>query len=1215
MRLLFTLLLTAGLSFLTAVQAQPAFFTPVNPDAGFTRTPRSEMPSAFRVYEADFKALEKYLLQAPSEQSPEAIQHNFVVLLPSADGEMIPFSIWQTDVMHPDLGKKFPEIRTYSGEALDRSGRIVHITTSPRGLEAAVRRADLGQEYLEPWTVGQTSGYLVYDTKTVPPPFGMSPKVHCALEDHEMDHPELEGMEEIIQSRGAQAPVSLRTYRLAVATTGHFAQDHGGTVSSVLAVVVDRINKVNLIKENDLALRMQLIANNDQLIFLDPDTDPYTGNSVGDWLGQNPAAINPIIGINSYDIGHVLGRYFTGAATGIATLSSACIPLQKAQGASAATNYGQYFVRVITHEMGHQLSATHIFNSCAGSEANRTGFSAFEPGSGSTIMAYAGACVDMSKNDNLQQDNDDYYNVYNIIQIRNYTTDGNGSQCGTLTSTGNSTPVPTVVSPPNVYIPINTAYELEASGSDPDGDALTFCWEQQDLGDEVNLGQAAATSPLVRSLPPVTSPIRQIPQNSFLISTTTNPQELLPKNSRALNFRVTARDNNAGGGGVDWASYRFYATTQSGPFVVTNPSSSGITWQVGDYRSVTWNVANSNMPPVNCQTVDILLSTNGGQTFPITLATNVPNTGAFCVQVPNNVTNTARIKIRGSGNIFFDISNNSFRIQQPSAAGFSLCLPITTDRACLPGNYVLPVSTSAFLNFSTPIQLSLSGLPSGVEATFSPNPVQPGQTSNLSLIFPGGFAEQTFNVTITGTADAQTSTSTLAISSVNNDLSGFALVSPPNGAVIGDPAPALFWNASANADSFQVELATNPSFESDVIIAAQTGVVVDSFQVTNILPSGQVFYWRVRPVNLCNDAPWSDAFVFGLAPESCQVYKSQDLPKNISSVANVTVESVINVPNNATISDINVKIISGNHQTFGQLTGILVGPGGQQAQLWKNRCSIVGGNFKFGFDDESALLFTCPPLTNSAAVKPETGLSVYDGTNAVGAWTLRVTDNTANGQGKLDSFHLEICASASVNPPVIVNNIPLFVAPGNNEAITTSLLQATDPDNTADQLVYTLVTKPRYGELQRLGAGLLQIGQQFTQSNIDNGDIRYFHYGGPSIPDDFRFVVSDGQGGFVSAIYTITPDPSNIDEPTAGLQFGLFPNPATDAVVLNLKEAIDVEGRVRIFDASGRAVRDWPLVSGQATLRLELNGLPGGVYAVSVQTPQATGAKMLVIRR
>jgi uncharacterized repeat protein (TIGR01451 family) len=309
-------------------------------------------------------------------------------------------------------------------------------------------------------------------------------------------------------------------------------------------------------------------------------------------------------------------------------------------------------------------------------------------------MAYAGICGA----DDLQPHSDAYFHTKSFDEIVAYTTLGDGNTCPVITNTGNSAPVPDAG--PGYTIPRQTPFTLTGSATDPNGDPVTYNWEEYDLG---NAGPPnnPLNPPFFRSFNSTTSPARTFPKWSNIVSNTTTIGEILPNTTRAMTFRLTARDNRSGGGGVDWDATTINVTTAAGPFQVTSPNTA-LTWAGGSSQDVTWNVANTTAAPVSCAAVNIRLSTDGGYTYPLSLASGVANTGSASVNVPNIATTTARVQVACANSIFFDISNANFTIA-PSSSDISLSQSVTPT-LIRPGSlitYTLTVTNAGPSNSAT----------------------------------------------------------------------------------------------------------------------------------------------------------------------------------------------------------------------------------------------------------------------------------------------------------------------------------------------------------------------------------------------------------------------------------------------------------------------------------------------------------------------------------
>lgn len=376
-------------------------------------------------------------------------------------------------------------------------------------------------------------------------------------------------------------------------------------------------------------------------------------------LGQNQTTVTARIGSANFDIGHV----FSTGGGGVANLGCICNNSNKARGVtgSGAPINDPFDIDYVAHEMGHQFGANHTFNSTTSScSGNRNGSTAYEPGSGVTIMGYAGICG----SDDLAAHSIAYFHTKSFDEIVNYTTMATGNNCPVITSTFNN--APTVSAGGTFNVPVGTAFKLNGSGSDPDGDSITYSWEEFDLGPSGAWNAPSGNAPIYRSYAPSTSALRYFPKTAVVLNNANQKGELITTYARTLTFRLIARDNKPNGGGV---TYNDTITTvnvvqTSAPFSITYPNVTGISWPALSTQTITWDVGGTDAAPFNEQFVNIYLSTNNGTTFPITIATGVANNGSYTFTVPNNPSNSCRVWVEGAtaGSIFFDINNKAFAI-------------------------------------------------------------------------------------------------------------------------------------------------------------------------------------------------------------------------------------------------------------------------------------------------------------------------------------------------------------------------------------------------------------------------------------------------------------------------------------------------------------------------------------------------------------------------
>ena len=564
------------------------------------------------------------------------------IYLPSPDGRYIEFIIRESQIMAPALAAEFPEIKTYRGYAADNNSVTVTVDFTPKGFHAQV--LEPGKRwFIDPKFKGNVNRYISYFSASA----GRGGE-QCLVEGVSARNP-IDGLFEGLHRSGDL----LRSYRLAVAATGEYTQFHGGTVADGMAAIVTTINRVIGIYEKELSITFTLVGGNSSIVFSDPATDPFTGNNNPFTLiNESQLVIDSAIGSANYDIGHT----FSTGAGGLASLGIVCSSSSKARGVTGLSNpSGDPFdVDFVAHEIGHQFGGNHTFNGSLGncSGSNRNGATAYEPGSGSTIQAYAGIC----SGDNLQSNSDAIFHSESHVEMISHVTTGSGASCGTIINTSNN--IPSVNAGPNYTIPVSTPFVLKGSATDADGNALTYLWEQRDLGPQAPLTAADdGQIPLFRVLTPTAAPVRYLPELADLASNIPDISEKLPVFSRTMQWRLTARDNL---GGVESDDMQVVVAAGAGPFFVSSPNGGEIV-NSGTYN-VTWDVAGTNVAPVSASSVNIYLSTDGGLTFDFAnpLATNVPNDGSQTVSFPNIVSATTRVLVEASNNIFFDTSDENF---------------------------------------------------------------------------------------------------------------------------------------------------------------------------------------------------------------------------------------------------------------------------------------------------------------------------------------------------------------------------------------------------------------------------------------------------------------------------------------------------------------------------------------------------------------------------
>ena len=582
---------------------------------------------------------------------------------PNAEGELLKYEVFETSVLHPDLAKKFPSIKTYVGQAVGDNYSSIHFSVNKLGLYAMILSPEKGTVFIDPYTENKKI-YKVYNKKDI-----LENKIfECLTDDLSLSNKVKNSFKNSLVH-----DLKLRTFKLAIATTEEYSSYHiaaaglgagssrSEKVNAVLSAITVTMSRVNPIFERDIALTMQLVANNDQLIFLasDPGADPYKNDDGLAMLGQNKTTLNNIIGTANYDIGHV----FSTGGGGVANLASVCTS-SKAGGVTGSDSpVGDSFdIDFVIHEMGHQFGANHTFNGTSGncSGGNRNNATAVEPGSGSTIMGYAGLCTPQ----NVQGNSDAYFHSVSIAEILTNISTGN-SQCATVSNFSTNLNIPTADAGNDFIIPKSTPFVLRGQGADVDGNNLTYCWEQIDnevSGIQIPPSSTQNVGAVFRSYPPTVNADRYFPNLSSLTMGSSTAWEVLPSVSRTMNFTLTVRDNVVGEGETATDNTQITVSDAAGPFVVTSQNTENITWTENDTKLITWGVAGTDANGINEANVNILLSTDGGLTFPITLVSNTPNDGSESIIVPNNPSPNIRIMVQAVGNIFFAINSENISI-------------------------------------------------------------------------------------------------------------------------------------------------------------------------------------------------------------------------------------------------------------------------------------------------------------------------------------------------------------------------------------------------------------------------------------------------------------------------------------------------------------------------------------------------------------------------
>lgn len=613
-------------------------------------------------------------------QNKTAKGNRIQITIPNMDGVMETFSVWESSNFEPELQAKFPDIRAYNGVGVTDKNASLYFSFSPKGIQTMILRGDNGSEFIEPYSKDNTV-YVLFNSKNRVS--GSLPFV-CKTEDIALNKQLLNKTSKITANNKV-----FKTLRLALSCTGEYATYFGGTVAGALAGMNATMTRVNGIFNKDLAVKLNIISNNNLIMYTDAATDPYsdsTAGAGGDWNQELQDNLSSTITNGGYDIGHLFGADGGGGNAGcigcVCVNPTVSVPLAKGSAftspADSKPEGDTFDIDFVAHEMGHQLGANHTFSY----EIENTGVS-LEPGSGSTIMGYAGISIDYD----VQANSDDYFAYASIKQI----------QENLLTKT---CPVSTVItnSPPTISagldytIPNGTAFKLTGTGSDINGDTVSYCWEQNDSAVTTSGANSLALStkidgPLFRSFYPVSSPIRYMPAYGTVLSgKLSTTWESVATVARTLHFTLTGRDNAALGTAQTTTDEMIVNVSGTvGPFAVTSQNTENLSWFQGTTQTVTWSVNGSNALGGSAN-VNIKLSTDGGLTFPTTLVSGTPNDGSQAVTVPNITAKNCRILIEPTANIFYAVNS------KPFAIGYSVTSSCNTYTFAAP--FAIPESAS-----------------------------------------------------------------------------------------------------------------------------------------------------------------------------------------------------------------------------------------------------------------------------------------------------------------------------------------------------------------------------------------------------------------------------------------------------------------------------------------------------------------------------------------
>jgi hypothetical protein len=1000
-------------------------------------TMRLSYPSVVKLFNLQFNTFQQELLTIVGSN---ATKRSTTIVLPNAMGNLESFEILEASNFEPALQEKFPQIRAYSGKGITDRYATLKLSISPQGIQAMVFRTEKDNEFIEPYSQDHTV-YAVFSSQRST---GKLPWT-CSTVDTKLAN----GLNEQMNNANitARSTGDLKTMRLAQSVTAEYSNYFGATSSAQVSLVVAAINntltRCNGVYEKDLALHLNLVAASTNVIYYNPSTDPYSAASAGSggaWNGELQSTLTSVIGEANYDIGHLFGASGGGGNAGC--IGCICTNGSKGSGFTSPADgipQGDNFdIDYVVHEVGHQLGANHTF-----SMSNEGYGTSKEPGSGITIMGYAGIT-----NQDLANHSIDIYHQASIAQIQaNLAT----KSCPVTTSISANNATPLVGTLTSYTIPKSTPFALTGSATDANtGDALTYCWEQNDNASSTQTGASSVASATKASGPnwvsfrPTVSPTRYFPQLSTILAgnLVTGPlsggdaganTEALSSVARTLNFRLTVRDNAVYSsiapvsvGQTNYKDMTVTVSSASGPFSVTSPNTA-ISWTGGSLQTITWAVASTTAAPVSCANVKISLSTDGGLTFPTVLASSTANDGTELLTIPNTPTTTARIKVEAVGNIFFDISNANFTITAGSSCGTPTGLASSTITSS--SATVSWTAVSGAVSYDVDYKLTSTG-------TWTNAATATASTSvNISGLTPSSVYDWRVRTNCSsGSSSYATAQFTTASVAVCNAPSGLAV------SAITTSSATVSWTAVSGAISYDVDYKLT---SSGTWTNAATAISSTSVNISG-LTSSSVYDWRVRTNCSSGSSSYATTQFTTTTASTCATAFE---PNETQATAAAISSGVANSAAISTSSDIDYFKITTTVSS--NILYSLAGPSGVDYDLfvYNSAGTQIGSS-------ESSTATESISLSSQAAGTYYIKVIGYNGANSATCYTLTATataltgcqssyDNSTNGTisgAATIPFNTNI--TGLISPSADIDHYKFVITTGGSITVSLSTLPA-----------------------------------------------------------------------------------------------------------------------------------------------------------------------------
>lgn len=1149
-----------SVSILSCLQlsAQQNFWRPVN-ESTISRNlfTNRYKPATYQLFQLDASSFNTRMRNAPSERSVSASSSGFVIIVPNANGGTESFRVVEAPVMDPALAARYPEIKSYAGKGIENPGSSIRFDISPRGFHGMILSTERPTIYIDP--VDLHDNYYVVFART-----GASApdRFECMTR---------EGAQQAVSGAGQRAADDgrLRTYRLALACTGEYSQyflDGTETTDAqrkakVLAAMNTAMVRTNGIYERDFGVRMNLISNNDAIIYLTASTDPWTS----EYNIKTQQTIDAVIGNANYDIGHLFHRGSNNGNAGCIgcvckTWNGSTNPNTFVGKGGAFTSHTSpegdpFVVDYSTHEMGHQFGANHTFTFSTESGTA----SQFEPGSGSSIMGYAG----ITGSTDVQPHSDDYFHARSIEQVSDYIKSGTGGgACAVVTVTGNTAPVANAGA--DYIIPRATPFTLTGSASDVNsGDVLTYTWEQMNLGTSSTTvpSTTATAGPLFRSRTGSTNPSRTFPiLGSILDGTNGNQWERLPGVARTLNFRLMIRDNHAGGGNTKDDDMTVTVNGTAGPFAVTAPNTA-VSWAGNSSQTITWSVNSTNVAPVSCANVKISISTDGGNNFS-TLVASTANDGSEAVTIPNTPSTTARIKVEAVGNIFFDISNTNFTITAGSGCGTPTGLnasSITTTSATVGWSAV-----SGAVSYDVDYKASSSG--TWINAATATTSL----SVNLSGLTQGTVYDYRVRTNCPGSSSAYASAQFTTGSATCNAPGGLA------SSGITSSAATVSWTAVSGAVSYDVQYKTNAS---STWLNAAAGTTATSVNLGGLTAS-TLYDWRVRTNCSSTSSAYTQA-QFTTSGSGCGTAFEPNETLAAAATINAGVANSAAITTSTDNDYFRVVTTATTNNTFS-----LVGPSGVDYDM--TIFNSAGTQIGSGTGSTATETVT---LNNQAAGTYYIRIYGYNGANSATCYTITATATIVTGCASSYDVSTNGSASGAALIPFNTNITGLISPSGDNDYYRFVI-------STGGTATITLTTLPADYDIRLYssdGTTQLAISQN---GGTTSETISRTYTAGTYYVRVYGYNNANNATNCYTLRVALGTATKGEDMITLSNKINAYPNPVSGQLTIQM-EQLKGMADIRVFDIYGKMVVQ--RTSTKTNTQLDMSKLPAGVYLVKVK--------------